>query len=243
MEIEPYSESQGWRAENLNRLIQRIHDTLMQEGVLFPDFPALFNISFEIQKNRSYSTMGALVVERDGVEGLQFLRQEFKEWVAKKYINPGKAWKEYSERWESFLNADGKVDYSYNERIQGCSQLENVIKTLAETPYTRQAYIEIYQAAIDSHRMMEDGRMVPCILGYHFTQIEHDLNMTVMARSIDANNCLMNDIWLADRLLNYVVEMINRRFEYSAAKKITEGSITFMISNLHSYPDIVQGGR
>jgi len=35
------------------------------------------------------------------------------------------------------------------------------------------------------------------------------------------------------------VEMINRRLEYSAAKKISEGSITFMISNLHSYPDIV----
>ena len=240
MEIKTYEENPGWEDHNLNGLIERIHDNLLVEGIQYSGILTLFNVTFKIQKDRAPPVMDIQVIDRDGEKGLNFLKQEFKEWVAEEYHNPGEAWKEYPERWRSFLNAKSRVDYSYHERIQGCSQLENVIKTLAKTPYTRQAYIEIYRAAIDSYRMGDDDRMVPCILGYHFTQIGQDLNITVMARSIDANNCLMNDIWLADRLLNYIVEMINRRLEYSASKKISEGSITFMISNLHSYPDIVQ---
>jgi len=239
MEIESYNECQGWRVENLNGLIQRIHDTLMQEGETSSGVLTLFNTIFKIKKGRPSRIMNAHIIERDGEKGLNFLKQEFREWVSKEYNNPGKAWEEYPERWKSFLNSDRMVDYSYNDRIQGHSQLENVVETLIKTPSTRQAYIDIYRSSIDSERM-ESGQMIPCILGYHFTQTNQDLNLTVMARSIDANNCLMNDIWLADRLLAYVVETINHRVEYRAFRKVTAGTITFMISNLHSYPDIVQ---
>ena len=231
-------ENLGWMTENLNGLIRRIHDTLMQEGVVFSDTLTLFNTSFKIQKNRDSGVMNVNVIERDGEKGLNFLKQEFKEWVAEEYHNPGEAWKEYPERWRSFLNAEGRVDYSYHERINKGGQLGVITATLINNPDNRQAYLSIYDPNIDTHRIGMK-RMIPCILGYQFTQVDKDLNMTVMARSIDANNCLMNDIWLADKLLDYVVEEINRKVEYKANRKVNAGSITFMISNLHSYPDIV----
>ena len=240
MEIKLYNENQGWKSRNLNGLIQRIHDTLMQEGVTYADVLTLFNVTFKIRKNRYSNTiMNANIIDRDGERGLNFLKQEWREWVAEEYKNPGEAWMEYPERWRSALNVFGEMDYSYNERINDRGQIKAVIRSLINHPDTRQAYISIYNPVIDS-QAINSGRMVPCILGYQFTQVDKDLNMTVMARSIDANNCLMNDIWLADKLLDYVVEEINRKVKYKADRKVNAGSITFMISNLHSYPDIVR---
>lgn len=243
MEIEqPYIENPGWHPRNLNKLIQTIHDTLDRCGNKASEggVVSLSNGTFKIQKDRPSWIMDGEVIKRDGEKGLNFLRQEFKEWVAEEYHNPGEAWKEYPERWRSFLNARGQLDYSYNERINGDGQIESVVKTLIYDTATRQAYISIYDPQIDSLRIGGSPRMIPCILGYHFIQINQDLDMMVMARSIDANNCLMNDIWLADKLLGYIVAEINHGVGYRSDKKVNEGSITFMISNLHSYPGIVQ---
>ena len=239
MEIRSYNENPGWRAPNLNGLIQRIQDTLIQDGVVFSDILTLFNTSFKIQKNRDSIIMDTNVMDRDGERGLKFLKQEFKEWVAEEYHNPGEAWKEYPERWKSSLNVFQMMDYSYHERINHREQIAMVVGTLIDQPMTRQAYLSIYHPTIDAPRI-GSGMMMPCILGYQFTQVDKDLNITVMARSIDANNCLMNDIWLADRLLNHIVGEINRKVKYKADRKVNAGSITFMISNLHSYPAIVR---
>lgn len=241
MEIESYNENQGWRAENLNGLITRIQDTLKQEGVMCTKtgVSSLFNVTLKIRKNRSPRNMDINIIHRDGQKGLNFLIQEFKEWVADEYKNPGKAWKEYPERWKSFLNSGGRMDYSYHERINRRGQIYGVIQTLINHPETRQAYLSIYHSDIDARRIEEGGWMIPCILGYQFTQVKQELNMTVMARSIDVNNCLMNDIWLADSLLVHIVEKINHRVKYDSDRKVSAGSITFMINNLHLYPDIV----
>lgn len=239
MEIKSYNENKGWEARNLNGLIQRIHDNLTQDGVVFSDVLTLFNMSFKIKKDRPADIMNAQVIDRDGERGLNFLKQEWREWVAEEYHNPGEAWKEYPERWKSFLNVFGEMDYSYHERINNQGQIGVAVRALINHPHTRRAYISIYDPVIDSQAIDSD-RMIPCILGYQFTQVNQDLNMTVMARSIDANNCLINDIWLADKLLDHIVEEINRKVEYKADRKVSAGSITFMISNLHSYPDIVR---
>ena len=243
MEItDNYNGNIVWEPENLDGLINKIHYILGYSGEISPEneVVSLFNTVFKIGKNRDSGVMNANVIGRDGERGLNFLKQEWREWVAEKYKNPGEAWKEYPERWKSFLNTHGKVDYSYHERINRMGQIAGVINALVEQPQTRQAYLSIYDPAIDNPRIVKD-KMIPCILGYQFTQVDDkDLNMTVMARSIDANNCLMNDIWLADKLLDYVVAEINHKVAYKADRKVNAGSITFMISNLHSYPDIVR---
>lgn len=240
MEIKLYNEDQGWEHRDLNGLIRKIHSTLDQCGIKAykGEMVSLSNISFKIRKDRHSRIMDYQVLERDGQKGLNFLKQEFKEWISETYVNPGEAWKEYPERWRSFLNALGEMDYSYNQRINDGDQINRIIQTLIHDPDSRQAYLSIYDPRVDSLRIGGDHRMIPCILGYHFTQVERYLDITVMARSIDANNCLMNDIWLADRLLNHIVEEINNKVDYEKGKKLREGSITFMVGNLHSYPDI-----
>lgn len=242
MEItDNYNGNIVWDPENLNGLINKIHYILEYSGEISPENEVvrLFNTVFKIGKDRSSGVMNANVIERDGEKGLKFLKQEFKEWVAEEYHNPGEAWKEYPERWRSALNVFQMMDYSYHERINHREQIAMVVGTLIDQPMTRQAYLSIYHPTIDAPRI-GSGMMIPCILGYQFTQVDKDLNMTVMARSIDANNCLMNDIWLADRLLDYVVAEINYKVAYKADRKVNAGSITFMISNLHSYPEIVR---
>ena len=180
------------------------------------------------------------IVNRYGTKALRFLMQEFQEWVAKKDANPGIAWKEWPERWEKMLNKQGEKDYTYNERLNYRRQLAKIIVLLKDHPFTRQAYIDLRHPKDISR--LESGCQIPCINGYQFHQIEKNLSITVMARSIDANNCLMNDIWLADRLLDYVVDTINYMNNFRMNKKVSPGSVSFMISNLHKYPDMYKRG-
>ncbi|MCK5013802.1 MAG: hypothetical protein KAS66_08270 [Candidatus Omnitrophica bacterium] len=251
MIINPLNTEHTWGSKEIDQLMNELMHSLdtygsIQEGtrqngeeILCENIgvPTLNNVQFSLNlTTANLMYLEEEIAKKDGMKGLRFLRQEAKEWVAKNFLNPGKAWEEYPERWKNSLNIVGKMDYTYHERLNAGNRLNKMIELLIDYPATRQAYIDLRNQ--DDSRYPESGRRIPCINGYQLNRDGKYINMTVMARSIDVNNCLLNDIWLAHALLKHIVNSINHMVHYAEKDKVDLGKITFFVSNLHAYPNI-----
>lgn len=155
---------------------------------------------------------------------------EFLERIRFKPVNPGEAWKSRTEIWEPLLEGGGKFSYTYGERLHLNYQLERIIGRIKEDPQSRQLWLSIWSPDIDPSNMGGKKR-IPCSLGYNFQVREGKLNMHYLMRSCDFNTHLVNDIYLAQRLLLYVADKTN----------YPVGTFTHTIFSLHIYKKDVEG--
>jgi hypothetical protein len=137
----------------------------------------------------------------------------------------------YPERfWPKFANVGEKrpngrqVFVPHNGIRFEYGDLNGVVEQLAENPLTRQAYLPMW--------FPEDtgsiGRRVPCTLGYHFmADADHVLHMWYFMRACDFIRHFHNDVYLAGRLLQWVVQKLDSDF--------TVGQINMSIANLHVF--------
>lgn len=138
-------------------------------------------------------------------------------------INPGEAWKLRENVWTEYLH-DGKMAYTYNERIMFNDQLNKIIKRLKEDRDSRQLWLSIWNPAIDPDKLGGISR-VPCSLGYNFQFRGGKLNMHYIMRSCDFNTHFINDVYLAIKLLEYVAKECGMEV----------GSFTHTMFSLHVY--------
>lgn len=138
-------------------------------------------------------------------------------------INPGEAWKLREDVWTEYLH-DGKMAYTYNERIMFNNQLNKIIKRLKEDRDSRQLWLSIWNPAIDPDKLGGVSR-VPCSLGYNFQFRDGKLNMHYIMRSCDFNTHFINDVYLAIKLLEYVAKECGMEV----------GSFTHTMFSLHVY--------
>jgi thymidylate synthase len=138
-------------------------------------------------------------------------------------INPGEAWKLREDVWTEYLH-DGKMAYTYNERIMFNNQLNKIIKRLKEDRDSRQLWLSIWNPAIDPDKLGGISR-VPCSLGYNFQFRDGKLNMHYVMRSCDFNTHFINDVYLAIKLLEYVAKECGMEV----------GSFTHTMFSLHVY--------
>lgn len=138
-------------------------------------------------------------------------------------INPGEAWKLRENVWTEYLH-DGKMAYTYNERIMFNDQLNKIIKRLKEDRDSRQLWLSIWNPAIDPDKLGGISR-VPCSLGYNFQFRDGKLNMHYIMRSCDFNTHFINDVYLAIKLLEYVAKECGMEV----------GSFTHTMFSLHVY--------
>jgi hypothetical protein len=81
--------------------------------------------------------------------------------------------------------------------------LNDVVKQLADDPYTRQAYLPVW--------FPEDtggGKRAPCTLGYHFIMRNGLLDVTYYIRSCDYLRHFRDDVYLTARLAMWILEQI-----------------------------------
>jgi thymidylate synthase len=99
--------------------------------------------------------------DKDDIVGtdLEWCKAEFKERVSREENNPGNAWKLRFGVWKPFLNTEGKMDYSYSDRMK--SQLDRIIDELKNNPETRQAIIELHNNDKDLDSIGGKKR-IPC---------------------------------------------------------------------------------
>lgn len=152
---------------------------------------------------------------------------EFLERIDPEFVNPGIAWAARKDIWSEFLH-NGRFAYTYGERIG--DGVDNIIKEIMVRPDSRQLYLGIWDPNIDSHRMGGEQR-VPCSLGYLFQVREDKLNMTYFMRSCDYATHMQNDIYLANRLMDYVAD--HTGYE--------TGNFTHFIGSLHIYNKDIEG--
>ena len=144
-------------------------------------------------------------------------------------INPGEAYKLRKEVWNDFLH-NGKMAYTYNERIMFNNQLNKIIERLKEDKTSRQLWLSIWNTAIDIDKLGGISR-VPCSLGYNFQFRDNKLNMNYIMRSCDFATHFTNDVYLAIKLLEYVAKEVG----------VEVGSFTHTIFSLHIYKKDVKG--
>jgi thymidylate synthase len=151
----------------------------------------------------------------------EFVRLDFLDRISPKPVNPGRAIEADEVGVLSKFLHDGLLDYTYSERL--CNQYQFIIDLLIEHPNTRQAYMSVWDKAIDINRL--EKMRVPCSLGYHFFIRDNKLVMIYSMRSLEVTKCLGNDIFTASLMLQYIANQVG----------VDYGYIQFHIGSMHIF--------
>jgi thymidylate synthase len=122
----------------------------------------------------------------------------------------------------SEVNNEG-IRYSYGD-------LNDLVNLLMKDPKTRQAYLPIWFP--EDTGAVHGGR-VPCTLGYHFIHRDDYMDITYHIRACDALRHFVDDIYLAGRLLFWVLKNLERGDGYWA--HINPGKLIMHIGSFHTF--------
>lgn len=109
------------------------------------------------------------------------------------------------------------------------ADLNDVIRMLLEDPYTRQAYIPIWFPEDGSHTDRK-----PCTLGYHVIRRGENIHMVYYIRSCDIVRHFQDDVYLAVRLLMWILFELQAR-DPANWSKVKLGLFTMHITSLHCF--------
>lgn len=161
----------------------------------------------------------------------EWAEAEYKERTCGIEMNPGEAWKLRESYWKQFLvpfypgnaavSKERVFDYAYPQRI--ARPLEDAIIALKKDLSTRRAFVPIFDRSQDD--TSDFTRRLPCTLGYWFNYRQGRLNVTYLLRSSDFFEHFNYDIYLADRIKNYVAERVG----------VKPGNFTHWIGSLHCF--------
>lgn len=225
----------------------------------------LQNISMEMDITETIESWAAFTMPN-----LPWAEDHFGERISGLPLNPGEQYKHwpwyrggvedhkstgqfshsYMERfWPKFAGYEGReelIHYGIRFRF---GDLDDVISVLERDPGTRQAYLPIWFPE-DITASLEDQR-VPCSLGYHFMLRKDQLHCMYTMRSVDFVRYLADDLYMAGRLVQWVISRLQDREEENhpagfaehggfwsggdAWTKVTPGKLLFMAASLHAF--------
>lgn len=112
----------------------------------------------------------------------------------------------YPERfWPRYASESGLGDRDIpNRGIRfNYGDLSDLVRVLVQNPRSRQAYLPVWFP--EDLEAARTGQRVPCTLGYHFMQnAAGGLDCTYLMRSCDFLRFMVDDIYMAGRLLQHV---------------------------------------
>ena len=186
---------------------------------------------------------------------LPWADDHFLERVGRVGLNPGEQYKNwpYYVRQKSndvHRTEGGKFTHTYMERIwpkateseywkgknplgirYEYGDLDDLVNLLIREPLTRQAFLPIWFP--EDTGAVHGGR-VPCTLGYHFMRRDDKLHIWYPIRSCDFIRHFRDDIYLACRLLLWVLDEVKRK-DYDTWKDVIPGNLTMNIYSLHVF--------
>lgn len=111
--------------------------------------------------------------------------------------------------------------------------LNDVVQMLAKSPYTRQAYLPVW---FPEDTGAVAGERVPCSLGYHFILRDGKLHCVYYIRSCDAVRYFRDDVYLACRLTQWIIEQLRKGATSGAWRDGVEpGTLTMHITSFHCF--------
>lgn len=177
---------------------------------------------------------------------------------AEKFVNahgqfnhtyPERLWPKYAGRTDQGELTGTKYDPNYGDLEQmndflvgtmpppnsgirwSYGDLGDLIELLANEPLTRQAWIPLF---FPEDTGIGDGGRKPCTLGYQFIMRENQLHMYYPLRSCDYVRHFRDDIYLAIRLLLWVLNEC-RRINPTVWDKVRPGVYTMHATSLHIF--------
>lgn len=152
----------------------------------------------------------------------------------------------YPERmWPRMANANARQTFDsstqvYEDHIMhgvrfDYGDLSDVVDQLHRAPNTRQAYLPIW---FPEDTGAVHGKRVPCTLGYHFIIRNGSLDMSYFMRSTDLLRHFQDDIYLAARLMQWMVQRLNEEADAADIpmdKPLKVGNLVFHTANMHIF--------
>lgn len=132
--------------------------------------------------------------------------------------------------WESSYGREPNKEHKGIRYEYG--DLDDVADLLRKDPFTRQAYLPIW---FPEDTGAVDGQRVPCSLGYHFIRRGHSLDCQYFMRSCDFFRHFPDDVYMAVRLMQWMVERITEWTKGDSYGVPYVGDLTIFISNLHAF--------
>jgi len=160
------------------------------------------------------------------------------EGAAFSHTYPERIWPKWAgQRFDSAMPAHG-IRFDYGD-------LDDVVNQLIKSPMTRQAYLPIW---FPEDTGAVHGKRVPCTLGYHFIIRDGKLDISYFMRSTDLLRHYQDDIFMAMRLAQWVVQRINNHYaqlylnDYhqtgaypSPEDELQVGQLIFHTANMHIF--------
>ena len=236
---------------------QSIHDPNV------PKVREMLHVAFEYQMPRRADDAAFLTGAR-----MPWAEDHFQERVSGLPLNPApsEAWWPFASKKEGDTNRDHKSEgekfsHTYPERMWpkhaempppevgsgflptqhgirfDYGDLQDVVNQLAATPMTRQAYLPIW---FPEDTGVVHGKRVPCTLGYHFIITPSGyLDISYFMRSTDLLRHFQDDVYMAMRLAQWVVERIQQvwdgRDSGSPIAELKVGKLIFHTANMHIF--------
>ena len=189
---------------------------------------------------------------------MPWAEDHFKERVRGEPLNPSpsEAWWPFRRKKGDTTNADHKSEgaafsHTYPERMWpkhaagsddmtrtgirfAYGDLHDVVEQLTRSPNTRQAYLPIW---FPEDTGAVHGKRVPCTLGYHFIIRNGSLDMSYFMRSTDLLRHFQDDVYLAGRLMQWMVDQLNKQYDFWTAKPeaLQVGNLVFHTANMHIF--------
>lgn len=192
---------------------------------------------------------------------LPWAEAHFRERVGGEPLNPGeeyKNWPWYKGNVEEH-KPRGAFSHTYMERFwprragyrdpEGTNydnhgiryrygDLNDVLDLLTREPYTRQAFLPVW---FPEDTGAHHGERVPCTLGYHFLLRDDKLHCTYFIRSCDFIRYFRDDIYMAGRLVQWVIRKLLEREDieqddsFGLWHNVEPGILTFHAVSLHIF--------
>lgn len=186
------------------------------------------------------------LLQKDVNPNLPWAEDHFQERVSGYAYNPppSEAWWPYAVQGNA-AHKEGEIfSHTYPERmwpkyaniLEGDSQwglrgplgdLDDLIAQLVANPLTRQAYLPIW---FPEDTGAVAGQRVPCTLGYHFLIRNDQCQIVYYIRSCDLLRHFTDDVYMACRLLQWVVGQLG-----IYGIKVKADSLIMHISSLHVF--------
>lgn len=192
---------------------------------------------------------------------LPWAEDHFQERVGGEPLNPGEQYKNwlwyrggvedhkgdgtfshtYMERfWPKFANFPGvrpngrQVFVPHNGLRYELGDLNDLVNLLHREPHTRQAYLPVW---FPEDTGAHFGGRVPCSLGYHFMLRNGQLNVAYFMRSVDFVRYLRDDVYMAMRLCQWVLDRLYPPQEDDSWtwRSAVAGSLLLHASSLHVF--------
>lgn len=155
---------------------------------------------------------------------------------------PERFWPKHAAHDHSDVGWKGETDGTLEDFVcgghrgirYGYGDLMDVIKLLARSPFTRQAFIPIW---FPEDTGSQDEVRVPCTIGYHMMIRNNMMHCWYYIRSCDLVRHLRNDIYFAGRLVQWMCDELNDNEQFRNTMRIgvTPGLLNMTISSLHAF--------